>query len=166
MREKIGSFDAFAETAAKLGQGGCLLVAGEKGNPMTIGWGTLGIAWGRPVFLVLVRPSRHTFGLMEQLGEFTVNLPPDSLKKEVAMIGSESGRTVDKVKKHGLTLAKSRDVKVPYIAQCPVHYECRVIHKGNVVNADLDREIVAKSYPNGDFHRVYYGEILGVYREK
>ncbi len=165
MREKIGSFDAFAETVAKLGQGGCLLVGGEKGNPMTIGWGTVGIVWGRPVFAVLVRPSRYTFGLIEALGEFTVNVPPDSLKREVAFIGSESGRDVDKIRTHRLTLAPSREVKVPYITQCPVHYECRVIHKGNVVNADLDREIVAKSYPNGDFHRVYYGEILGVYRE-
>lgn len=166
MREKIGSFDAFGETVAKLGQGGCLLVGGEKGNPMTIGWGTVGIIWGRPVFVVAVRPSRYTFGLMEALGEFTVNVPPDSFKKEVASIGSESGRTVDKIAKHKLRLARSRDVKVPYIEQCPIHYECRVIHKGNVINADLEREIVAKSYPNGDFHRLYFGEILGVYRDK
>jgi flavin reductase (DIM6/NTAB) family NADH-FMN oxidoreductase RutF len=166
MREKIGSFDAFAETVARLGQGGCLLVAGEKGNPMTIGWGTVGIVWGRPVFVVAVRPSRYTFGLMEGLSEFTVNVPTDKLKKEVASIGSESGRSVDKIRKHNLTLVRGRDVKVPYIEQCPVHYECRVIHKGNVINADLDKEIVAKSYPNGDFHRLYFGEILGVYREK
>jgi flavin reductase (DIM6/NTAB) family NADH-FMN oxidoreductase RutF len=73
---------------------------------------------------------------------------------------------VDKIRKHNLTLVRGRDVKVPYIEQCPVHYECRVIHKGNVINADLDKEIVAKSYPNGDFHRLYFGEILGVYREK
>ena len=40
-----------------------------------------------------------------------------------------------------------------------------MIHKSNVINADLDPHIVEKSYPTGDFHRVYYGEILGVYRE-
>jgi flavin reductase (DIM6/NTAB) family NADH-FMN oxidoreductase RutF len=165
MRTKIGSFDAFAETVARLGQGGCLLVGGEQGNPMTIGWGTIGIMWGRPVFVVAVRPSRYTFGLIEALGEFTVNVPPDTMKKQVALMGSESGRSVDKIAKHGLTLVKSADIKVPYIAECPLHYECRVIHKGNVINADLDREIVARSYPAGDFHRVYYGQILGAYRE-
>ena len=27
-------------------------------NVMTIGWGTPGVIWGRPIFIVYVRPSR------------------------------------------------------------------------------------------------------------
>lgn len=165
MRSKIGPFDVFGETMAKLEKGGCLLVAGAKGNPMTIGWGTIGTIWGRLVFLTLVRPTRYTFSLLEALGEFTVNVPPDSLAKAVALCGSQSGRQVDKAKEHALTLVASQHVQVPYIAECPIHYECRVVHKSNVVNADLDPQIVRKNYSSGDFHRVYYGEILGAYRE-
>ena len=41
MRKKVGVFDCFQETVVKIGSGGALLVAGEKGNPMTIGWGTV-----------------------------------------------------------------------------------------------------------------------------
>ena len=170
MRTRIGPFDAFPETVAKLAAGGCLLVAGRAaepgwGNPMTIGWGTLGTIWGKPVFTVLVRPSRYTFGLLEALGEYTVNVPPDSLDAAVAACGSVSGRDADKAAVYGLVLVRAEHVGVPYIAQCPIHYECRVIHKGNVVNADLDADIVRKSYARGDFHRVYYGEILGAWRE-
>ena len=49
--------------------------------------------------------------------------------------------------------------------QCSIHFECRVVHKTNVLNADLETAIVAKTYSTGDFHRIYHGEILGVYRE-
>ena len=51
------------------------------------------------------------------------------------------------------------------IQECPIHFECHVVHKTNVLNADLDPKIVAGPYSEGDFHRIYHGEILGVYRE-
>ena len=165
MRKKIGTHDAMGETIPNLSDGGLLLVSGVGGNPMTIGWGTIGQIWGRPVFLVLVRPSRHSFSLLESLPEYTVCVPGPDLKKAVAVCGSRSGRDIDKVKECGLSLTRSETIGVPYVEECRIHYECRVIHKSNVVNADLSPEIVAKSYPAGDFHRVYYGEILGVYRE-
>jgi flavin reductase (DIM6/NTAB) family NADH-FMN oxidoreductase RutF len=133
---------------------------------MTIGWASAGRIWGRPVLLVLVRPSRYSFGLLEAHGEFTVNLPGTDLQRAVAICGSKSGRDVDKIRECGLTLGKSTNIEVPHIVECPVHYECRVIHKSNVVNADLAPDIVAASYPEGDFHRVYYGEIMGVFEEK
>ena len=74
--------DYFRETIQRMCEDGLLLVtsgADGKPNVMTIGWGTLGVIWGRPVFLVLVRPSRHTYRRLEQVGEFTVNVPPREL---------------------------------------------------------------------------------------
>ena len=37
-----------------------LVSQGKEGLPnvMAIGWGTVGIIWGKPIFVVLVRPSR------------------------------------------------------------------------------------------------------------
>ena len=165
MRKKMGTFDLTQITIAQLGKNGLLLVAGKQGNPMTIGWGTIGIIWGRPVFQVLVRPSRFTFGLMEETAEFTINVPTDSQKNEVLLCGTLSGRDTNKTDKCDFTLAKSEIVSVPYIRECPIHYECRTIHKNNVVNAQLDREIVAGSYKAGDYHTIYFGQILGVYQE-
>ena len=52
MREKIGNFEVFTETMEAIGGDGLLLVVGTKGNPMTIGWGTIGIIWGLPVFIL------------------------------------------------------------------------------------------------------------------
>ena len=46
-----------------------------KANFMTIGWGTLGIIWGLPIWVVLVRRSRYTFGCIEHSRCFSVNVP-------------------------------------------------------------------------------------------
>ena len=165
MREQVGTFDLFTETVAKQSSSGLLLVAGEKGNPMTIGWGTIGIIWGKPIFIVLVRPSRYTFSLMEKHDEFSVNVPPESLAKQVAFCGTRSGRDIDKVAECGFTLEKGKKISIPYIKECTIHYECKTVYKNNVINAALDREIVSTTYPSGDFHTVYFGEILGVYKE-
>jgi flavin reductase (DIM6/NTAB) family NADH-FMN oxidoreductase RutF len=131
---------------------------------MAIGWGTAGIIWGLPIFIVLVRPTRFTFGLMEESREFTVNVPTEALEKQVDLCGTKSGRDMDKVKACGFKMEKGHEISIPYIAECPIHYECRVVHKNDVINAELDGKILNKSYPEGNLHRVYYGEILGVYR--
>ena len=165
MRKEIDVFDMQIETIIQFGKNGLLLVSGEKANPMTIGWGTIGIIWGKPVFTVLVRPSRYTFGLIEECNEFTVNVPSDELKKQVAICGTKSGRDLDKIKKCNFTITKGKNVSVHYINECYIHYECKVIHKNNVINAELNKNIVKKYYSTGDYHTIYYGEILGVYKE-
>ena len=73
MRSAIGTYEAFEDVVEGLANGGILLTTGEQGNPMTIGWGMLGRIWSKPVFTVLVRPSRYSFGLLEALPEFAVN---------------------------------------------------------------------------------------------
>jgi hypothetical protein len=64
-------------TLERLRNGGALLTVRSNGavNTMTIGWGSLSVYWGRPVFIVPVRLSRHTHFLLEQAEEFTVTVP-------------------------------------------------------------------------------------------
>jgi flavin reductase (DIM6/NTAB) family NADH-FMN oxidoreductase RutF len=112
-----------------------------------------------------VRPSRFTYGLIEGTPDFTVNVPPATLQETVAFCGMASGRQHDKFKEKGLTPVASRRVKSPIIRECVIHYECRVIHKNDIRSETLPPEILAGSYPKGDFHRVYYGEILAVYAD-
>ncbi len=165
-REQIGNFEAAQETYEKLRSPGALLVAGkDTPNIMTIGWGTLGIVWGRPMFIVLVRQSRHTHSFLDEHDEFTVCLPDSDMKEAVSLCGTKSGRDVDKVAECGFTMAPGRSVSVPYIAQCPLHYECRVVHTNEVLPQNLDESVSAEYYSAGDYHTAYFGEILGVYRE-
>ncbi len=163
---EAGYFDYLNETLDVLGKPGLLLVSTDadgKPNAMTIGWGTVGIIWGKPIFVVLVRPSRYTYGLMEQTEDFTVNVPSADLRKAVAFCGSKSGRDYDKFAENGLTAVPGKKVKSPIIDECVIHYECKVVHKNDVLKDELADAIVSSAYPGGDFHTIYYGEILSVY---
>ena len=103
---KVDYKDYFAETIERMCEDGLLLVAhGKEGkaNIMTIGWGTIGSIWGRPTFIVLVRPSRYTYSRLEEVEEFTVNVPSKSLARAVLHCGTVSGREHDKFKEMNLT---------------------------------------------------------------
>ena len=165
-RKRIENFEAAQETFERLRSPGALLIAGAgKINVMTIGWGTIGIVWSRPVFIVLVRPSRHTHSFLEEHDEFTVCIPTPEMKEKVTLCGTKSGRDVDKIKECGFAMEKGELVNVPFIAQCPIHYECRVLQRNQVLPEELDPEVTDEYYSNGDYHTVYYGEILGAFKE-
>ena len=157
------------ETLALLADPGLLLVSqGQDGipNAMAIGWGTVGIIWGKKVFTVLVRPSRYTFSRLEESDSFTVDVPSPALYDAVDFCGTQSGRDYDKFAECGMTAEPSSSVSAPGVAASPVIYECQIIHINDVINASLDPRIVASAYPSGNFHRIYYGEILAVRAEE
>ena len=97
-------FDQYApQVLQQLPKGAFLTVShGGRDNTMTIGWGSLGVIWGKPVFSVLVRPSRYTYGLLEASGEFTVSVPLTDMAKALGVCGSKSGRDLDKFAAAGL----------------------------------------------------------------
>ena len=139
--------------------------ASGKPNVMTIGWGLIGCIWGEPAWIVLVRPSRYTYRCIEHSGCFTVNVPTESMGDVCLGCGSKSGRDTDKFAAFKLTAEKAQAVLAPTVAQCPVVYECRVVHSNDVLPEKLADEILRGAYVDGDFHRVYYGRILGAYAE-
>lgn len=162
-RSAMAIFDNYAAVVKRLGSDGLLLgsydVAG-KANFMTIGWGTLGIVWGLPMWIVLVRPSRYTYECIEHSGCFTVNVPTPAMAEACAICGSRSGRDGDKCELAGVTIDRGSHVAAPIAEQCPIVYECTVVHYNDVAPDTLTTEIIAGAYPAGDFHRVYYGKVL------
>jgi flavin reductase (DIM6/NTAB) family NADH-FMN oxidoreductase RutF len=151
------------ETLGKLQSPGLLLVtmgADGKANAMTIGWGTIGVIWGKRIMSVLVRPSRYSYTLLEQSDSFTVCVPSPTMRAAIEYCGKYSGRDGDKIAACKLTLLPSLHVRTPGIDGSAVIYECRIVHKTDVVPANLAKDITA--YPRGDYHRIYDGEILAV----
>ena len=165
---KVHYTDYLKETIDRMGKGGLLLASKDsegKPNAMTIGWGTIGIIWSKPIFVVLVRPSRYTYKLIEVTDDFTVNVPPPELSDEVLFFGTVSGRDHDKFAEKGLTPVQGKKVKSPIVQECVIHYECKVVHKNDVLKDKLSSEIISSAYPEGDFHRIYFGEIVNVYAD-
>jgi flavin reductase (DIM6/NTAB) family NADH-FMN oxidoreductase RutF len=164
MRKEVEISSVFGETLEKLKGQGVILLAGDPPNPMTIGWGTIGFIWGKLIFTVLVRPSRFTYTRMESSPEFTVNLLPDAFSRQLSLCGSKSGRDVDKIAKCGFSLERGIHVTTPFIRESSIHFECRIVHKHDLLPETLDKGILKKYYPQKDFHRVFYGEIVGVFK--
>jgi flavin reductase (DIM6/NTAB) family NADH-FMN oxidoreductase RutF len=161
--------DFFAQTIQRMREDGLLLAsvgADGKADVMTIGWGTMGCIWSRPVFIVLVRPSRYTYGRLEQVSDFTVNVPPRELAAAVSFCGTVSGRHHDKFQEAHLTPMPGREVRSPIIQECVVHYECRILHRNDLAPEALAQAVREEFYPSGDFHRVYFGEIVAAYADE
>jgi len=156
------------ETMRTLAHCGCLLVSGklEKANVMAIGWGLIGPLWGEHFFMVAVRPSRYTYRFVEETRDFTVNVPRRGMEEIVDYCGSVSGMKHDKFKEKGLTLAPAKRIRSPVISDCIIHYECKVAYKTNVIPGGLPKTILTDCYPHGDYHTLYFGQILATYADE
>jgi flavin reductase (DIM6/NTAB) family NADH-FMN oxidoreductase RutF len=169
MGKKIVDYaDCLEETIRAFEESRVLLVGqGKQGPPnaMAIGWGQIGIIWGKRIFTVLVRPSRYTYKLIEEGGDFTVNIVSPKLRDVVQYCGTTSGRSHDKFQEKGLTAIPSSKVKTPMIKQCILHYECRIVYENDLISSELKASILPDFYPKGDFHRFYFGEILACQKE-
>ncbi|MBE6083449.1 MULTISPECIES: flavin reductase family protein [Tissierellales] len=136
----------------------------EKINTMTIGWGSIGIIWGKPIFTVAVRNSRYTHSLIENSNNFTVSIPLEKdMNKELIYCGTKSGRDVDKIKECNLILRDGINTPSPVIENCSLHYECKIVYKHDINLQVMDKEICEKCYKDGDYHTLYYGEIVDCY---
>jgi len=142
---------------------GGLLLASTRGdgrsNVMTIGWATPGVIWGLPIMVVLVRPSRYTYQFIKESKVFTVNVPTPEMRDFVNLCGTRSGRDVDKLAQVETSMGQTVDCVT--IDACPLVYECKVVHWNDVIPANLSPEIDRRAYARGDYHRLYYGQILG-----
>jgi len=147
----------------RLAHGGVFL--NTPGNTMTIGWGSIGVYWGRPVFVALVRPQRDTYPRIQEAGQFTVSIPlGDDLKKELAFAGTQSGRDVNKFEGHGLTAVPAQKVACPIVQECALHIECVTRYAQTLDGVGMDAKILNHAYPEQDFHTLFYGEIVACYR--
>lgn len=118
--------------------------ADSKPNVMTIAWG--GVCCSKPPCLaVSLRAATYTHGCIMARRAFTVSVPSESQVKQADYLGIASGRDADKFAAAGFTPVKSDLVDAPYVAECPMIIECKVLH---VVEIGL--------------HTQFIGEILDV----
>ena len=151
--------------AQHLAQGGVFLtVGGDQPNTMTIGWATIGYVWQKPVFMALVRPQRHTCGILSKQGEFTVSIPTKNpLRAELAFAGTKSGRDFDKFCGHGLTAVAAQTVHAPIVGECGLHLECKVLLTQPMCGEQMHPDVQKNCYPLEDYHIMFFGEIVDCY---
>ena len=168
MKRDIEWAEGTSRLAEALTKGGAFIVAVDASgvpNPMTIGWGQVGIIWGRPMFTALVRLSRYTYECLQASDAFTINVPrPGDLKDELMLCGTKSGRDLDKAAECGLTMAPGKVVETPIVDECALHYECRIVARTQQERPDFASDTVLDQfYANGDHHLLVFGEIVAAY---
>ncbi|MFH1018564.1 MAG: flavin reductase family protein [Pseudomonadota bacterium] len=144
-----------------------LLVSGhEKPNPMTVSWGGFGTLWNKPTVTVYIRPTRYTHKLLDQSKEFTLNFFEERFREAMDLCGSQSGRDIDKWKATGLHTVAGETVAVPRIQEANLSFECRVMAYQDFDPEKFVRPEVHEIYPQKDYHRIYWGEVLGIFSER
>ena len=136
-------------------RGAFFTVKGKDGriNTMTIGWGSVGYCWNRPIFTGYIRLSRYTEELLEENPVFTVSVPlDDALDPALAFCGTKSGREVDKFAACGLTAVPGRKVDCPVVGEAGLHYECRIVAKTLLDGQAMTPAVTDRFYGDGDYH--------------
>lgn len=119
-----------------------------RDNIITVAWaGT--VCTNPPMVSISVRPSRFSYDMIKNTGEFVINLTTERLAYATDYCGVRSGKDVDKFKEMNLTKEKADFVKAPMIAESPVSIECRV-----------------KEVKELGSHHMFLAEVLAVHAEE
>ncbi len=82
-----------------------------------------GLSFEPPLFGVAVSPKRHTYAALDAGKPFSVSFFPFEKAELVALLGSVSGREVNKVEAFGLELFWGETLKVPLLKGAFAAYE-------------------------------------------
>ncbi|MEM3730458.1 MAG: flavin reductase family protein [Candidatus Bathyarchaeia archaeon] len=123
---------------------------GKAGKPniITLAW-AMPTSITPPLVAISIAPRRHSHTLIEETGDFVVNIPTMDILRQTFFCGIVSGRDHDKFKEAGLTPLPAKKVKAPIIKECVAHLECKLHSK----------------FPTGD-HTIFVGEIIEAYADK
>ena len=131
-------------------------------NTMTVAWGYFGMMCSKPTAVVVVRPVRHTYNFTEKHDTFTLCAFPEKYQDDLTILGSKSGRDGNKIAETDLTVCKSKIITAPGFDQAELTIECKKSYWDDFKPENfLDRTIEEK-YPQKDYHRMYFGEILQI----
>lgn len=144
-----------------------LVTAGDSAshyNTMTASWGGVGVIWNREVATIYIRPQRYTFSFLEEGDTFTLSFFGQEHRKALAFCGAKSGRDYDKAKECGLTPVEMGGCVA--FAEANLVIACKKLYWNDIDPQNFcDPSIGPANYPSQDYHRMYIGEITGVYRK-
>lgn len=135
----------------------------QKWNTMTASWGGVGVIWGAPAATAYIRHSRYTKEFVDQNEFYTITFLKEGCKKQLGVLGSKSGRDMNKMQDSGLTPVFVDGQ--PTFAEASLVLVCKKRCKSEIAPGDiLQDETRAKWYADEDYHTMYIGEIVAAYR--
>ena len=155
------TFEELNENMIKrIGKDWMLITSGTKSdfNMMTASWGGVGYFWQKPIAIAVIRPTRYTKEFVERSNRFTLSFYPESEKKKLSILGTKSGRNMDKMHDSGLTPMELPDGEMSF-EEAWLTLDCEVCYKNDLIEENfLDHSILEKWYTpdQGGLHRAYF----------
>jgi flavin reductase (DIM6/NTAB) family NADH-FMN oxidoreductase RutF len=159
------SLDEFNFNAFSIKDEWFLISSGDKDNynTMTASWGGFGVLWHKNVASIYIRPQRYTYEFVEKNDLFTICFFDKSYKDALKFCGSNSGREIDKASSCHLT-PQEFDGAVGFNEASAV-FVCKKLYYDDLKPENFLCDDIMKNYANNDFHRLYIGEIISVFRK-
>ena len=129
---------------------------------MTISWGGLGTLWNKPVATVYVRTSRYTHDFMDREDFFTVSFYPEECKKVLGVLGSISGKEMDKINGSGLTPVEAGESVT--FKEAEVTLVCKKLYKQQLDVKAMPEDVAKDNYSTAAIHDMYIGEVIDIIR--
>ena len=98
----------------------------DKANVLTVAWTGI-VNTKPPMTYISVRPTRYSYGIIKESGEFVINLTTSKMVRETDFCGVKSGKDTDKLKKCGLHIEAATAVSAPIVSESPLSLECKVV---------------------------------------
>ena len=148
-------FEIFDESWALLTSGTI-----ENHNSMTISWGGMGTLWNKNVITVYVKPCRHTYSFMNNNDYFVVSFFDEKYRKSLTVMGSKSGRDVNKDEVANLTPIKHKEATI--YKEAKLTFICKKIYWNDFDINNIPQEQIKTYYSKEEPHRMFVGEVVEV----
>ena len=120
--------------------------------------------WHKPVCFIVVRPSRYTYKFLEKNDTFSLSFFSKEYRDILNLCGTKSGQDFDKMNEINLTPLEERNTI--YFEEAEIVLICQKLYTHDFNPDDLPKFVKEKVYKNGDYHRLFIGEILICYKRK
>lgn len=157
---KLISIDKLDENFVELiGQDWMLITAGNTNdyNTMTAAWGGMGFLWNKAVCFTFIRPQRHTYKYSEANDDFTLSFFMPEKRDLLKLLGTKSGKDIDKMNIEGLTGIKCGNTVA--FKEAAIVIECTKVYEDLIKPENMIDKDIIKHYPKNDFHKMYIGEV-------
>lgn len=149
-----------------------VITAGDSShyNSMVAGWGGWGILFNKPATWCFLRSSRYTLELIRKGQAYTMSYFDEAYKEDFMLFGMKSGRDSDKMKESKLTSVQTPSGNMTY-KEARLIIECKPVEVTTVSPDDFYTEegrkfIIDAHAETGDYHKIVFGEITGVWLRK
>lgn len=139
----------------------------ESCNAMVASGGGMAVHFKKPAIWLIFPSNRYTLKLIKKEQSYTLSYFPDSHREQFMFLGTESGRSSNKMKKVELTTIETPSGNMAFV-EARLIIECKLTQITTVLADDFYSEeakaYLAKAYTDeGEIRQYVFGEITHVW---